>query len=115
MLLPADSVMVDEMLTWLAEEQRSAPELLEGLELGEVRWHLERVAINPLHQHDDDGSADRAARALAGCTDDTLETLLSCSADRHDGVAGSSHGRCTLAPALHHARGGVAGTFEYAQ
>ena len=36
MLLPADSVIVDEMLTWLAEEQRSAPELLEGLELGEV-------------------------------------------------------------------------------
>ena len=80
-----------------------------------VRWHLERVAINPLHQHDHDGSADRAALALAGCTDDTLETLLSCSADWHDGVAGSSHGRCTLAPALHHARGGVAGTFEYAQ
>ena len=87
--------LVDGLLSDLAAEQRAAPQLAGPLELEDLRWNLDRIAS---HSSADtyvaaaaSAAVDRAAalQALRCCSDDTLETLLECSADWHcltDGV-----------------------------
>ena len=86
--------LVDGLLSDLAAEQRAAPELAGQLELDDLRWNLDRLAS--------DNSADAnvaaavsaavdravALQALHGCSDDTLETMLECSAEWHCLTAG---------------------------
>ena len=81
--------LVDGLLSDLAAEQRAAPELAGPLELDELRWNLERIASHSSANTNVaaavSAAVDRAAalQALRGCSDDTLETLLECSAEWH--------------------------------
>ena len=86
--------LVDGLLSDLAAEQRAAPELAGQLELDDLRWNLDRLASD--NSADANVAAavsaavDRAAalQALHGCSDDTLETMLECSAEWHCLTAG---------------------------
>ena len=86
--------LVDGLLSDLAAEQRAAPELAGQLELDDLRWNLDRLASD--NSADANVAAavsaavDRAAalQALHGCSDDTLETMLKCSAEWHCLTAG---------------------------
>ena len=86
--------LVDGLLSDLAAEQRAAPELAGQLELDDLRWNLDRLASD--NSADANVAAavsaavDRAAalQALHSCSDDTLETMLECSAEWHCLTAG---------------------------
>ena len=60
--------------------------IAEQLQLDELRWNLDRLASDTSADANVAAAAsvavDRAAalQALRGCSDDTLETLLECSA-----------------------------------
>ena len=90
--------LVDGLLSDLAAEQRAVPELAGQLKLDELRWNLDPARFR--HSADANVAAavaaavsaavDRAAalQALHGCSDDTLETMLECSAEWHCLTAG---------------------------
>ena len=102
--------LVDGLLSDLAAEQRAAPELAGQLELDDLRWNLDRLAS--------DNSADAnvaaavsaavdravALQALHGCSDDTLETMLECSAEWHCLTACGPPQRQNQAPQVRAAR-----------
>ena len=81
--------LVDGLLSDLAAEQRAVPELAGQLKLDELRWNLDPARFR--HSADANVAAaasaavDRAAvlQALRGCSEETLETLLECSAEWH--------------------------------
>ena len=86
--------LVDGLLSDLAAEQRAVPELAGQLKLDELRWNLDPARFR--HSADANVAAaasaavNRAAvlQALRGCSDETLETLLECSAEWHCLTAG---------------------------
>ena len=102
--------LVDGLLSDLAAEQRAAPELAGQLELDDLRWNLDRLASD--NSADANVAAavsaavDRAAalQALHGCSDDTLETMLECSAEWHCLTACGPPQRQNQAPQVRAAR-----------
>ena len=98
--------LVDGLLSDLAAEQRAVPELAGQLKLDELRWNLDPARFR--HSADANVAAaasaavDRAAvlQALRGCSDETLETLLECSAEWHCVVRRSAREKKKGTPAL---------------